>query len=887
MLKGDKPCPKIHYHSVEEMPISVTRNDNKKYVPYGLQYRPIASPCCRIFSEKKGNKKEEDMTIDDLMIGYTRNAEAMDILPSQQTGTLPKDISYFLSNSDHCNKGGNDEKVECFMRIGVSMPYKIGNFLDCMAAYYRVAFTAFQSMKHLHFKNGQYLAEYIAANMPPICFILLNDGNTLKKFRSLITEDDDDEEGFNEWIGNNFEYMEKFTYKYQYDVYRSMKKFRSFIVDKRTNKNHHDLLDIFSPHKYNDWITGGRNITYMVIGVDELKNSWLSCPKYNSTRRITGVDNIAIIYYNRICYEPIVYTKKINIVGKEKIVPVYNFHPSGNEAMSRLLYKYKHLCHSDELEYDDAKKILKILIEKGEKIMSIVFDESYKIAGVTLEKDVFMPFPRAVSNSLMLEMVHWGDKIECLEDVKYNGINRELIESNDSIFKIMKKVNKGFYTTKLVKNNKDQIIGYKIGNGRFMLWFKGKEPKRKSEKEFESEEEEEDEDEKILKMKEVLSERLKMDDMEMLELYRHHMNPYSRQDMFQKTVEKISDVLENENENENENEIVKIVADHMMIKGVAGLYSDIDKLKVGRDEFYLNQEDIDTGDYKKKIVSWENNPFVRDSWEDNVRYVDFKSDIDELKEDEGYKEFVKILNEMKSKSDSSKMSKELGLDKYIEDVKGEMADVYPLSVWKQMLPKMKYVKTSHKSYNYKSFVKIFEHVAKVLEMDDMFNETILRNQMEQFIKAKYDNSEGEEWVNFIENVMNVNPSLKNLAKTKNIIDAKEMIKYMKRIAYKPSVLELQVISNTLGIHIVVIGGKKKHSMVGKNGYWIASFGGKNSMQKKHFVFLQYDCTLGNSNNSQVTKDCMSLFPIVFDEKRIVLNHTDIKQDTIKFLVQEL
>lgn len=917
MLKGNMPCPKVHYKSVEEMPIKVTGKNNELNVPYALQYRTIASPCCHVYKDSKKREiedlltkpgeKEEDEDEDEekekekkekengeFMLGYVRNiSNAMDVLQNKQIGTLPKDIFNYLRNDKHCVTGGTKNKKDCFMRIGVSKPYEIATFLDCMAAYYRVAFMPFKHMTHLYFASGQELGEYIADNIPPLSFLLLNGGNTFRKFRSMGKRGVD-EEGFIRWLDKNKEYVERMNLNdlldgkkkgtrrwwNHHDVYVSMERFGEYMRDKHTNKNHHDLLDLFSPHKESDWITGERSITYIVIGIDENEKSWLSCPKYVSTRRTVSANYIGLIYYNRICYEPIVYTASEKIVQKDYIRPAFNFHPTGSDAMSMLLYQYKYMCHDDGTDYEKAKKVMNTLLENEYMIMTLIMDAmSFKIIGVYLKCDVFVPFPRAVSNRLILD-VNSMVKLEFYSDVEYNEMDKKNIRK---VFHLLSKIDKEFYEMETMKDKDKDIIGYYVGRKKYMLWLKGKVPKNKEVEEIESENENGNENENdidiesdmLMKMKRQFSEAMTDEDMKLLEAYRHHMNPLSRQHMFNKTLGVIKKRIGTVNRN-----IQLILADHIMIKGIAGLYDDIDELVLKEDELYLSEDDIISGDYRKKLLIWEGNPFVRDSWEDNVRYVEF-NEYENIVEDVDYKQFMKVLKETKINS-AVLRSDEEGLEDFIKEWGGEMTTMYPLSTWNNMLPYMKYMKLSHKSYTYGHFVRIFAHVAIVLGLSDTFNEEILRVQVNTLMRLKYESLKDNEneWNTFVENVMMVNPSLKSKSN-----DVEDIIKAMKKVSYKPSVLEIQVVSNILGVHIIVVGGKKEYSMVGKNGYWVASAEKPSGGSKKYFVFLQYNCTKKLNKSDTISKDCMSLFPVVYNEKRMVLNHSDIKQDTLKLLYE--
>jgi hypothetical protein len=350
---------------------------------------------CRIGDESDKAKEPVDDLEDDM--GNEKYIKDGSYFPLQNNrfGLLPEGLQDILGTG-HCGSRYNgaglmENGKTCYLRHGINQTGT--SFLNCI-----------EEMLN----NGVDITSTVINTLGVDAFIALENGKLMKMFidNSLNIQNDTDYTSFIEWMNTSTvakPYMERFgltdiekkprsdpNLMRDFLIYGSYKNFIEYMKSSTTIKNHILLLDLIHTDVVN---INTSNKHFIIFDVDPVTNeAKIICPYHKNVAEVLNVNTQKICFIVKVnnLYEPICQLT----VGAGLINTLYefNFHEM-NPKMKMLVKKYINGCgRSNKDVVVNGENLATHFEAKGYDIKAFVVQYDFKISGLVLQNDLYIPF---------------------------------------------------------------------------------------------------------------------------------------------------------------------------------------------------------------------------------------------------------------------------------------------------------------------------------------------------------------------------------------------------------------------------------------------------------------------------------------------------------------
>lgn len=492
--KGNEACPLAEEPIVFESKSFWGLGDkafDRKHIPGFLakHTRPdgLCLPCCFKVAPNEGNRNKqrqelcvprtdenEEVVVDDAGAEKYIKGEAYFPLESGRYGLIPQQLqTYFgksICGSRHNGTGLINEKTDCYLRKGIF--HGSQSFVNCMI----------QCLENTDIQSYKDFLELINKRLTITQFMLLENGKIVQLFidrtKSIFSDDYKD---FRKWLLKDKEYVtrfnllklqkeletrEKFTrdimfYKdviREFMIYYSYKNFIAFMNQADIEKDHRILLDLFNINT--EWLNvNGYN--FVVMDIDTDGRVYVDCSLNRDTRQFVNKKTpvVYILKYGRF-YEPLCHVKSLN----DNIISTFKFDIR-DEKLKNLFSFYFNNCSGLGLnlkQEKDGMEISLFLESKGLKPKYYVIDYSFRLCGLILLNNLYVPFTNKKDIFALrgLRFVYISDVVlfKCLEEKK------KIAE----VYKMLKAEYGVFYNVEYFVKDNNVIHGIVLNGGQFV-----------------------------------------------------------------------------------------------------------------------------------------------------------------------------------------------------------------------------------------------------------------------------------------------------------------------------------------------------------------------------------------------------------------------------------
>ena len=435
--KNNNKCP---YPEIEEEPVlfdkpfwGKTEADalNKKhYVGFlkdSTHPNHFCLPCCFKLPPSDKKKKQEtcktnyisedikpieknelNITVKDKdIIGNEKYIKGEHFFPleASRLGLLPKELTELLGNkkcgSRHDGTGLLDSGTKCFLRKGIN--HFSHSFISCVIF-----------MLNLPFKSDKELLNFIIDNLDVQKYLALENGKIIRLFinNNFDIYNQKNFKEFHIWFLKQNTYIKNFnlykikkdiekldpiifnkkdlvTYKdviREFMIYNSFKHFIEYLKNENTIKDHRTLLDLINIEQN----INTQNAHIIIADVDTSTNKTvLLCPFNRNVKELININNpFVFIIKNNDYYEPLSYIE----YNSGNISAQYEFiYEDCDDNIKNIISYYLNNC-GNVLTDKTGETIALYLESIGYKTRSYVIDFSFRIRGLLLKENLFIPF---------------------------------------------------------------------------------------------------------------------------------------------------------------------------------------------------------------------------------------------------------------------------------------------------------------------------------------------------------------------------------------------------------------------------------------------------------------------------------------------------------------
>lgn len=419
-------------------------------------------PCCFKLKQLNKNKKGETCNTNydtnktsmqsqhtsknDMETGNEKYIKGSNYFPVEEGryGLLPNELNDILGG-DKCGDrqdgtGLMQHDSKCFLRKGIT--HASQSFISCVT-----------TLLGFDIQPDDFIAHAISI-LDIEKFISLENGKMIRLFVNTLFDihNHKDFKEFKNWFLNQSTYISKFnltkvrkdlestqveffdksrltTYKdviREFLIYNSYKHFIAFLKDKSAIKDHRTLLDliniehtILNPHK----------VHIIVIDVNTRNGeAVMLCPFNRNIKDFIDMNsNFVFCIKNNIYYEPLTHVEFNN----GNIKPSFEFNFDTSQNIQKMVSYYINNCGFEA--HDVWGESIGIFLESiGLKPRCYVVDFGFRIRGVLLRNNLYIPFPRK------LDIYHVRNK----SFIYYNDIvDFKCVLDKDEIQSIFKQLN--------------------------------------------------------------------------------------------------------------------------------------------------------------------------------------------------------------------------------------------------------------------------------------------------------------------------------------------------------------------------------------------------------------------------------------------------------------
>lgn len=325
-------------------------------------------------------------------------------------GLLPKELNDLIGGDKcggrHDGTGLMENNSKCFLRKGIV--HGAHSFLSCVL-------NIISKDLPTNIKNSQDYVKYIANNLTIDKYLALENGKIIRMFinSSFDIHVTENFKEFTEWFLKQTTYIKNFKlYPVEQDVkknkffdkknmpafksvirefmiYNSFKHFILYLNDETTIKDHKTLLDLINTE--NQFINPSR-IHLIVIDVDTKTNkAVILCPFNRNVKDFINMNNpFTFIIKNNEYYEPLCFINFVNSDIKTNSEFIYS---DSSSHIQNIINIYRNNCGlQGNLNIKTGETISLYLESIGFKTKSYVIDFGFRVRGLILTNNLYIPF---------------------------------------------------------------------------------------------------------------------------------------------------------------------------------------------------------------------------------------------------------------------------------------------------------------------------------------------------------------------------------------------------------------------------------------------------------------------------------------------------------------
>lgn len=435
--KNGNKCP---YPEIEEEPIlfnktfwgkdddkALSRSHYIGFLKDSTHPNHFCLPCCFKLPPSVKKKQQEQCKTNyndkeklttntaknSVLIGNEKYIKGENYFPLEPSrfGLLPKELTELLGNKKcgdrHDGTGLLENGTECFLRKGIT--HTSNSFISCML-------TVLDLSKSI--KTSDDFLNLIIKNLDIYKYLTLENGKIIRLFinNSFDIHNNENFKEFYTWFMKQSSYILKynlykvkkdleslstiifskklFTYKdviREFMIYNSFKHFIIYLKNPNIIKDHRTLLDLINTEHQDINI---HKIHIIIIDVDPKTNKTvLLCPFNRNVKQFIHLDNpFVFIIKNNEYYEPLCYIEYKD-GPKSEINTQYEFiYTSSDDNMQSIIKYYMNNCGSPLISDFSGETIAIFLESIGYPTKSYVIDFSFRVRGILLKNNLFIPF---------------------------------------------------------------------------------------------------------------------------------------------------------------------------------------------------------------------------------------------------------------------------------------------------------------------------------------------------------------------------------------------------------------------------------------------------------------------------------------------------------------
>jgi len=377
-------------------------------------------------------------------------------------GILPKDLAEILGNkrcgNRHDGTGLMENGAECYLRKGLT--HCRHSFVSCLLQFIDLP---------QQIKSCEDFLQYVAKNMTVHDFIMLENGKLLRMFinpafdihvshgylefkKWFLSQEDyilqhtlqkvrqdlmqNTSKTFDESLHASKEVLREFM------IYNSFKHFVLFLLADHMPKDHKTLLDLVNVQ--HTWLNEKKRHV-IVIEVDPQSNkSTILCPYNRTVKESIDIKNPFVIlvkknnYYESLC--------RVKLLDGDLTVSPDIMYDLASPEMQRLLEYYVNNCGMAHVEHSTqsyGENIALYLESMGYRTKRYVIDFSFRVKGLLLKNNVFVPFRHKMDlyNVAQGKFIYYNDIVDFKCTYKKEEIQKKVKE----IFNLVKHHTKDDY----------------------------------------------------------------------------------------------------------------------------------------------------------------------------------------------------------------------------------------------------------------------------------------------------------------------------------------------------------------------------------------------------------------------------------------------------------
>jgi hypothetical protein len=777
-------------------------------------------------------------------------------LKENRLGLLPKELSELLGNkkcgSRHDGTGLLKSETKCYLRKGIK--YSPHSFLSCILL-----------MLNLPFKSNEEFIKFIIHNLDIQKYLSLENGKIIKLFinNDFDIYNQDNFKEFCNWFLKQDNYIKSFNlYKLKKDlegleskffnknkiinfkdiirefmIYNSFKHFINYLNDNSIVKDHRTLLDLFN---FEHQMLNTQNIHIIIIDVDKDTNkSVLLCPFSRNVKEFINLNNpFLFIIKKGNYYEPLSYVE----YNKNNLSINYEFlYEDSNINIKSIINYYINNC-GKAINEKNSESIIIFLEFNGYKVKSFIIDFDFRIRGVLLKNNLYIPFKNKLDiyNVLNKSFIYYND----ITDFK-------CLLSKEEICKIFQKLqdftdNDNFYKVIdfILSTDKYKFIALKLTTTLIPLNLEKKNvlySKFENNLEIFIESQTEDKRTKIM--------NIIKEDTRIFEIFFENVTNYinnnnkirdeiafltNLQNPFPKNFkrEKLLKILENINK-----EVIKKSNESQSLKERIDSNKDMQKFINKIIETFLLGININI---EKKVFEVESGEVLLDQHEINNNKI---QDIIEYQKDP-----FKLLSEnFKNITDQYIFDKIINFKSitkiYIKD-DTEFLSLPTKFKQKDDLNLKNFNIINNNNYNSLYLYSLFTNLNEFINPNKNISVGNLKSIIQTYIIHDYEKTN----TNSIDLMFKNNSLLYNINKNVNKLDSKppidSILNLINSLSYYPSLYEIKIMADIIGINLVILGREGKNedpidgiNVINKNSSYTIFL---NKNYKNKLYFNQFD-----------------------------------------------
>ncbi len=358
-------------------------------------------------SEKKVEQSAKDKQD---VIGNEKYIKGENYFPLEPSryGLLPKELNDLLGGSKcgsrHDGTGLMETNASCYLRKGIS--HSNHSFVSCIL-------NIISKDLPNTIKTPQDYIKYIANTITIDKYLALENGKIIRMFinSSFDIHVQENYKEFSEWFLKQSYYIKNFrlypieqdikknkffdkknmsTFKSvirEFMIYNSFKHFILYLNDDSIPKDHKTLLDLINIEI--QYLNPSR-IHFIVIEVDPKTNkSVILCPFNRHVKDFIDINNpFAFIIKNNEYYEPLCAVKFIGDISSSSDL-LYN---ESSSQIQHIINIYKNNCGVQDNNTKTGESISLYLESQGYKTKHYVLDFGFRIRGILLTNNLYIPF---------------------------------------------------------------------------------------------------------------------------------------------------------------------------------------------------------------------------------------------------------------------------------------------------------------------------------------------------------------------------------------------------------------------------------------------------------------------------------------------------------------